>query len=455
MERVIITPMGRGPLAGALLVAWVGLADAGNTRKVEINSEPAGATVYINNIDDGAACNATPCTIDAPIGSSSIILRKEGYAPGFGQLDVPKKGKIKTHTITLDSAIGTLVFDDPAFKGGTILIDDVAQGIAPKHVDVEAISHHVVVMMKGKELYSDFITVESGVEVPIKAPKAGGATVVAETTGGGSDDGAGAGGGSDDGTGGDDTKIKQTTPTPTRDRFITIGAVFDVNFRQFHYDNPQNGLASQEIESGQDLLGPAVEFWPMELLGASHLRGLSIFAKVEFGINHLQVLDDTTGMYAGTNTFWGNIEGDVRHRWKVGDTGGIEVSGGFVRDQMEYSANSKTDLDKVPVVDYKSIRLGVRGGGSLGGIDAYAGVEGRIVLDGGTLQKRFDKADITGGRIAAGISKTIGPIFARVEGSLLYFGWTITDNNTVPNKPTADGATDMVEVISILVGIVH
>ena len=443
--------MGRGPLAGVLLVVWVGLADAGNTRKVEINSEPAGATVYINNIDDGAACNATPCTIDAPIGTSSIILRKEGYAPGFGQLDVPRKGKLKTLTVTLDSAIGTLVFDDPALKGGTILIDDVAQGIAPKHVDVEAISHHVVVMLKGKELYSEFITVESGVEVPIKAVK-GAPAVVAETTGGGSDDGAG--GGSDETTG-DDTKIKQTTPAPTRDRFITAGVVFDVNFRQFHYDNPQNGLASQEIESGQDLLGPAVELWPMELLGSSHLRGLSIFAKVEFGINHLQVLDDTTGMYAGTNTFWGNIEGDVRQRWKVGDTGGIEISGGFVRDQMEYNANNKTDLDKVPVVDYKSIRLGLRGSASLGGIDAYAGVEGRIVLDAGALRQRFDNADITGGRIAAGISKTIGPIFARVEGSLLYFGWTISENNTVPNKPTADGATDMVEVISILVGIVH
>jgi hypothetical protein len=450
MERVIITPMGRGPLAGVLLVVWVGVADAGNnTRKVDIDSDPGGASVYLNSVDDGASCNATPCTIEAPIGVSNVILRKDGYAPAFGQIDVPKRGKVKPLKVSLDSALGTLIFDDPALKGGTILIDDVAQGVAPKHVDVEATGHHVVVMLKNKELFEGFPTVEANVDTPIKAKP--GAATVAVVEPSGIDEGAGSG---SDGTGNDDTKIKEATPAEKSDRYINVGAALEVNFRQFHYDNPKNGLNSQELESGQDLLGPAVEIWPMELVGASHLRGLSIFGKVLFGINKLQVLDEMTGTDQGTTTKWSNIEADLRHRWTIGDSGGIEVSGGFVRDAMDY-VGVKAALDKVPVVDYRSIRLGVRGGVSLGAIDAYAGVEGRIVISAGTLATRFTSADVTGGRAVVGFSKTMGPIFARVEGSVVYYGWTITDDNSVPNKPTADGATDMVEVISINVGLVH
>src|SRR5262249_4281578 len=128
MERVIITSMGRAPLAGVLLVVSVGAAEAGNTRKVDIDSDPQGAQVFLEDIDHGMVCAATPCTIDAPVGTTPIILRKDGYNAEVNQIEVPRKGKVKTFKFTLASSIATLVFDDPALKGGTIRIDDVDKG---------------------------------------------------------------------------------------------------------------------------------------------------------------------------------------------------------------------------------------------------------------------------------------------------------------------------------------
>ncbi len=436
--------MGRAPLVGLLLVVWVGVADAGGTRKVDIDSDPQGATVYLNDIDQGAVCEATPCTIDAPIGKTPIIVRKDKYSPEIGELDIPRRGKIKPVKFSLTSAIGTLVIDDSAVKGASVKVDDVDKG-AVSRVDVEADAHHVVVTYKGKTLFDDIVNVELGEEVNIKpkAPVVGKVDPV-----GGTGDGADGGGeGEDDGD-----KITKTAPATAHDVFIVAGGAFDVGFRQFRYDQPKNGLAATETEVGQAMLGPTAELWPAALLGASHLRGLSLFGKVEFGLNHQPVLD-TMDKPTGATTFWQNLEIDARHRWHVGDGGMVEANGGFVRDQMQFNAPSAMVLAKVPVVDYKAIRLGLRAGFTAGKLEPYASVEGRIVLNGGELQTRFDQASVTGGRVAVGASTTIGPIFARLEGSLLYYAWTFKE--TSATAPSANGARDLVEVVSVIVGISH
>lgn len=442
--------MGRAPLAGVLLVVSVGVADAGNTRKVDIDSDPQGAQVYIGDIDTGTACTATPCTIEAPLGNAVVIIvRKDGYNPEFKSIDVPRRGKIRTLKVTLSSSIATLVFEDPALKGGTIKVDDVEKGTAPARLDVEATSHHVVVVLKGKEIAEEFVNLEQGDEQPIKAKIVAAQTTVAEPTNGEGD------GNATTTKDPDTTKVVTTTPGPARAPFITVGGVFEVGFREFYYDNPQNGLPTQEIEPGQIMLGGALELWPMELLGASHLRGLSLYGKAAFGVNSLKVVDDMN-MPLGPSTFWQDIEIDARHRWRIGEGGAIEIGAGFVIDDMEYNAMNKSLTDQLPVVDYKSVRLGVRLGARAGGkVDVYGGLEGRIVLSGGTLASRFDKADITGGKAIAGLSTRLGPVFLKLEGSLLYYGWTFTTNTVMAGKPTADGAKDIVEVVSVLVGLTH
>src|SRR5690606_8805900 len=103
--------MGRLLLAGMLVIAAMGVADAGPTRKVLVESEPPGATVYLNDVDKGPVCEATPCTINAPIGTSTIILRLDKYEPEISLLEVPKGKRTLQQKYTLKGAVGTIVID--------------------------------------------------------------------------------------------------------------------------------------------------------------------------------------------------------------------------------------------------------------------------------------------------------------------------------------------------------
>src|SRR5689334_11747587 len=50
------------------------------TSKVTIETEPPGAKVYFGLKEDGEVCT-TPCTIDAPVGETAIIVEAENRRP--------------------------------------------------------------------------------------------------------------------------------------------------------------------------------------------------------------------------------------------------------------------------------------------------------------------------------------------------------------------------------------
>lgn len=445
--------MRRASVASCVLVLASGVAGAGgNTRKVEVTSEPDGATVYLNDVDSGTVCNATPCQIEAPIGQSiTVILQKDGYTPDFVTYTAAKRGKLKPIKSVLTAAIGTIVLTDAGFKGGKILVDDVEKGNAPQKVDVPAGPHRVVVVIKGRAVADDIVDVEAGSEKEVHGTTP---TTVAEVAAGG---GGGGGGGSEDlgvDAGSEPVKVvKESEPSGPRRRWIEVGGDLDVGFRQFSYDHAQN-LSATESEAGQAMAGPSLELWPIELAGGSHFRGLSIFGKVLFGLNHQPVLD-SNGMAAGPTTFWGNIEVDVRHRWLVGEGSAITIEGGFVRDQLEFNAPSATQKKQVPGADYRSVKLGVRAATTLGALEPFVAIEGRIVQSGGDLATHFASADITGAHAAAGATIHAGPVFLRAQAAITYYGWTFTNDTQDPMAPTAEGATDLVEVLSFVIGLAH
>lgn len=443
--------MRRASVAGFVLVLASGVAGAGNTRKIEVTSEPDGATVYLNDVDSGSVCNATPCSIEAPIGGSvTVIFQKDGYTPDFIEVSVPKRGKIKPVKLVLAPAVGVVVVKDGALKGGKILVDDVEKGNAPQRVDVPAGPHHVVVVIKGRAVADELVDVPAGGEDEVHASTQ---VAVAEPAGGG-----GGGGGGSENLGVDVASepvavTKEVEPSGPHRNWIEAGGAFDVGFRQFTYDHAQN-LSATESEGGQVMVGPSLEIWPLELAGSSHFRGLSFAGKVLFGLNHQPVLG-ADGAPLGPTTFWGNLEVDVRHRWFVGDTGMIAIEGGFVRDQLEFNSPSAMLKKQVPGADYRSIKLGVRAGTMLGALEPFLEIEGRIVQSGGDLATHFASADITGAHAAAGATIHAGPVFLRAQGSITYYGWTFTNDTQDPMAPTAEGATDLVEVLSFVVGLAH
>jgi hypothetical protein len=426
--------------AAALVLAAMGTAYAGHTRKVQVESDPPGATVYLNDPSEGALCE-TPCTIDAPIGETPIILQREGYEPVFDNLVVSRRGKTPVARFTLVSAVGTLVIKG-APDGATVSVDETDKGTTPDKIQVESGSHHIVVTFKSKKLFDDFIRVETGTDTEIVA------TASSADDLGPPDDG--------DGSGSDvQEEVHTKAPSGPRQRFINAGIEADVGFRRFSYVNPHPqgnlglGPNSGESEDGQVVAGPAIELWPAELLRLGYLRGLSLFVRFQFGLNH-QVLTttDMSGAIvpAGAQTTWSSLEASIRHRWVIADTVAIEASGGFVRDVYGFQVDNEMIHTTVPDTDYKSLRLGARLS-LTGTIAPYITAENRIVLSGGYFATQYMDAHASGLHGAAGMMIHAGALTAKIEGELTSYSWTFSAQD-----PNADGATDKVFGFAALLG---
>ena len=432
----------RAHAAAALVLAWAGLARAGDTRKVEVQTDPPGAKVYLNDVDSGAVCDATPCTIDAPVGQTPIIIKLDGYDPVIDVLDVPDK-RAKAPIVaryTLHGELGTIVIDAPAAAGAEVTVDDEDKGKAPLRVQATAAAHHVVLQKNGQTLFDGSIPVTANQDSRV-VPKPPEAHVTHDDPTPNPD-----GNGN---TGSASGEVHATAPSPPRRRFIAVGGVVDVGFRHFEYvPATESILPPTEDEGGQVLAGPELELWPAEALHAQHLRGLSLFGRIEFGLNHQQVTN-TMNQTVGASTFWGSIEALLRYRWTIADLVGIEVGAGYARDQMQFNSTDAMQLKMLPVADYSSIEIGGRISLALGAVEPYLSYENRLVLSGGDLATRFTSASPSGIRGAVGLAIQAGPLTARVEGSILQYNWSIRDET----NGMITGAIDRVIEVTTMVGL--
>lgn len=433
------------------MVAWAASARAGGaTRKVEIQTDPPGAKVFLNDVDSGAVCDATPCTIDAPVGDTPIIIKLDNYDPVIDVLSVPDKRERKpiVAKYTLHSTMGTIVIDAPAAAGASVTVDDEDKGTVPVRVDASAASHHVLVEKDGQTLFDGKVQVTAGQDVKV-TPKAPAAhpTHTDPTDGGGK--GSDGSDGSDGNAGSAAGAVHATGPEPPRGKFIAVGGAVDVGFRHFEYEPAgETELPPREDEGGQVLAGPTLELWPAEALHLRHLRGLSLFGKIEFGLNH-QPVTNTSNQSVGASTFWGAIEGVLRYRWTFANLVGVEVGAGYARDQLQFNATSTSQLAMLPVADYQSVEIGGKIALALGAVEPYLSYQNRIVLSGGDLQTRFSNGSASGIRGAVGLALQAGPLAARLEGSLLQYNWSFTDNT----NGMITGALDRVILVTAMVGL--
>ncbi|HEX5062791.1 MAG TPA: PEGA domain-containing protein [Kofleriaceae bacterium] len=430
-------------LAGAFVLAAMGHAHAGGTRKVKIDSEPSGASVYIGDVDSGVACEPTPCMINAPIGSATIIIRMDKYEPEIAELDVPKGKSPLTQKYKLKSAVGTIKVDTP--KGATVRIDDEDKGKAPVEISSSASDpHHVVVSLNGKTVFDDIVEINTGEEFVVKPKMASTnvddtATVTDDTDG----EGGGGGGGSGGGSGGS-TGISGSSDGTPRMAYVSVGAAFDVGFRHFTYNNAMTNNLREETEGGQIMGGLAVELWPGRMIGVKPLRGLSLYGRAQFPVAGQTVQG---GDLMGTvKTKWSSFEGSLRFRAMFGSLG-IEASGGYVQDQMGFDTTVGQDINLMPAVNYQSVRLGAKAIYATDKFEPYLAAETRIVMSGGPVGERFDTAKAGGLRGAIGATVKLGAISLRGEGSLTSYSWDFTYDN-LNDTAQATGATDFVKLIS-------
>jgi len=431
-----------------IAVAWVGVvadvASAAPKRKVKIETDPEGATVYLNAKEDGPVCT-TPCTIEAPVGDTPIIVELENHQQVIDLLSVPAKKTI-TARFKLERAVGTLSVPGPA--GARITVDDEDKGKAPATFEVGAGSHVVKLTLDGKELASEFVEVGANAEVTVEPGK----TDVADAGGGDDDDDTTT---IDEGDGGSGDGITTGTPSAPRRRgpIVAVSLGMDVGFRNFTYDNAETSNLTPEREGGQVLVGPYVEVWPANALGIHPLRNLAVVLRFGYGLNQQQVTQAMTGTPTNAKTFWRAFEGSVRQRWTIANKATFEVGGGFVREQYQFEGNS-ADIKLVPDADYRSIRLGIRGSLLVDKLEPYLAVENRLVLSGGPLETRFDDASASGLRAALGVGLALGAFSARVEGAINRYAWTFTARD-MTDEFRATGGTDSIKLISVFAGYAY
>lgn len=424
----------------AALAAPARATAAPKTSKVTIETDPPGAKVYFGLKEDGEVCT-TPCTIDAPIGETPIIVEAENRRSIIENLVVPKRTARPLRVrYKLEPAIGALIVEGG--DGATIKIDDDDAGTAPGRIDgLLAGPHHVVVERAGKVIYDDFLEIEAGHETTaaVGSGKGGGEPAPAPRE---PDEPA-------------VTRLDRPSASPVRraGASVAVGVALDVGFRQFTFRNNQTPRTQRDDrEGGQLMAGPIVEVWPTRLLGSDRLRGLALYGRFEFGVNSqaVTVLDSATGMKLPTtlSTSWRSLEASVHQRWTVANTATVEVGAGYVQDRFQFKG-SAAELAVVPDASYKAVRIGGRLALLLGELEPYLTFESRIVLSGGALGERYTLGtSVSGLRGTLGAALHFGSLQVRVEGGLTRYSWAFRPDAGDLTK--ADGGTDAIENVQFV-----
>lgn len=447
VARVIIINVTRRLLPVLALLACAGIAEAAPKKKVKIESDPPGATVYFNSKEDGAVCT-TPCTVDAPVGDTPIIVELENHKQLFENLVVSAR-KPTSVKYKLVPAIGTLNVRGPT--GAKISVDGEDKGKAPTSFSLPAGTHTVVLTLDGKKIATEFVDIPSNDEVTVEGKSVATSKIkqddpVEETEDTSNGDSGGAG---ETGV----TSSITTGPATPRGPYISLAVAVDVGFRDFTYDKPLTMNLSPEKEGGQVLVGPVAEIYPGTLAGIRFLRGLSLLVRFGYGVNSQAVTQKVSMTTTSAKTFWRAFEVSLRHRWTIKRAMTLEVGGGYVRDQYQFSGD-RDDIALVPDADYQNIRLGVRASALLGKVEPYLAVENRIVLSGGALERRFDDASASGVRAVAGAEMKFGAVSIRVEGAINYYSWSFTSNDA-DDMYRASGGTDSIKFITAAIGYAY
>jgi hypothetical protein len=430
MARAVTTAL----VASACLAAAHSAAIAGGkTTKVTFETDPPGAKVYFNLKEDGEICT-TPCTVDAPVGETTVIIEAENRRSLFENLVVPRKtARPMKVQYKLEPAIGALIVEGS--QGATIKIDDEPRGKAPARIDgVAAGPHRVVLERNGKPVYDQFLEIEAGREATVAAvafavePPA---PPVAPGIG---------------------TTVRAAPAHPAT---FAITGVVDIGFRRFRYDdNKTPATQRDDHESGQVLAGPVVEIWPATLLGLHVLPGLALYGRLELGVNSQAVTaGDPATARTSLTTAWRSIEVSVHQRWTIPQAGTIEVGAGYAQDSYQFEG-APAEIAIVPDARYSAVRIGGRASLLFGSLEPYVTTENRIVLSGGAMEQRYQLGtSVNGVHGALGAVLHLGHLEARFEGGLTLYSWTF--------KPAADGiaqakgGSDFIRNVTLALGYVY
>lgn len=472
-------------VCSAIVFALARPVAAAPTRKVVIDTEPSGASVYVGEKEAGVS-GVTPVTLELPVGDNVVIIELDNFVPKFETVTVPKgKGKPMKVTYKLERGVGALVFTtDAASKGAKVLIDDEEAGTAPGRIEVPAGMHRVALVSKGKTIFDEDIIVGAGAEEAVIAttPKAA-AAATGTASGKDGKDGKGKGGkggkgkggkgkggagkeAGEDGDaprdreppedvlaspaesdpkevalrdeedpGGDAVAVRDTVEVARAERpagppRYRVAPFVELGYRYLDYDDAQTTNLPALRQRGTVLFGARVEVQPLR-----SLPGLKVMAAGGHGLP--QVLTTSRGQ---ADAIWWRGEAEVSYRLGLGKRWGVTALGGYGMSRFKFNGQGGSEA-LVPAAFYNVVRLGAGFGYRHDWLDAMVQVENRPVLGGGKFTDRFRSASADGLAARLTVLSTFRRFFTRLDGNFARYAWRFSSDQD--DSYRADGATDL------------
>lgn len=130
--------------------------------RVRVDSDPPGATVYVDGRDHGAY-GTTPRVLALPAGSHRVQLEREGYVVAESEV-LLARGQEATVSLSLTRVVGHLVVESSV--GGSVTVQDdagaiVASGPAPLDAILPAGAFSVELVAEGHRPWRDLARVEA------------------------------------------------------------------------------------------------------------------------------------------------------------------------------------------------------------------------------------------------------------------------------------------------------
>lgn len=425
----------------ALVVTFSGSADARKKKpkapagmKVHIETDPAGADVYLGDKETGSA-GQTPLDLTLAPGEYVVILELEGHVPKFETIVVEaKKGKAaktaQPFSFTLDPSTATLVVNAEGElpDGASVVIDGEDYGEPPVTMSVDAGAHQVQLIAPGRDPFEEWVEVEGGGEhvVTVSAASLGDVEDVAEPV------------------------PKPPTKKRVRGPIGTVRSGVEVGWRRYRYDAPRTPNLRPYDAAGSVLILIDAELHPWRFF-RSH--GILDRLMITGGAGLAPTIT-VRGMGETIAGYWRTQHAGVRGRVYAAKQLAADLDLGWMHLLYTFRDENNLPVDEVPDVDYHVLRIGGRVvyHHAPQPIDAWLGLDQKIVLSGGPLEDRFRAADVNGFGVRAGVAAWFldRHLEGRVEGNLTRFGWTFQSEDG--DAFDADGGSDLLYGVTLSVG---
>ena len=422
----------------ALLAAPSQLWAQGKKYRVSIDTDPSGASVWIDD-RAGDPAGTTPYDTRLTTGKHTIFLELDGYAVSVREITVKKRKRgQQTFNFELEEqsmgSIDVLAADDSDHTDGArVFLDGREVGTVPDSFDAAAGSHQVEVVKDGYKRYESRVKVTAGESVEL--------TVALDKLGGGTSKGKGKGKGK---KGKKDKKGKSDEPTsPILRADVGLGS----GTRLFDYFNAGASAAPLGTANLLPYSAPSLALANMSLelyLGgfSSALSRFSIFGGASMSLGGNSVTQDNINIA----TTW--LRREVGVRVHLGSFGIdlAEAGSAFTFDPNDLMAVGNI-AEGIPDASYESVRLGLWYAGGNEKMSFGVGASGLYVLSRTGVAERFDNTDPSvfgvGGNAWFRMQLFAG-IEGAISGAATYFVYSMTPEE---NRDTTGGYDLMLDLV--------